>query len=244
MFGADHLTRGRVVERCDVHRRAVLPLRFAFVDEQVLPMDVVNASEAFGAPDRPVHRCRGNTERPLEIVEELQRIARGSIELVDERENRQSMAAADLEQLARLILDPIRRVDHHHHTVGGNQRAVRVLAEVLVARRVEQRHPPAFELEFERRRRDRNAALLLERHPVGGRMTPRLAPANGAGQLDCAGIKEQLLGQRRLAGVGVRNDRERASSSDLCFELRYERFLEPARQRGFADLCHFSHCIG
>ena len=71
------------------------------------------------------------------IVEQLHRIARRTIELVDEGEDRQVVPARHLEQLARLILDAVRRVDDHDDAVGGDQRAVGVLAEVLVARRVD-----------------------------------------------------------------------------------------------------------
>ena len=216
---ADQRERRRVVERGDVDRRAKLPLGLALVEQQVAAIDVVHAAERVGAADRPVHRRRGDAERPLEIVEQLQRIARRAIELVDEGENRQAMAAADLEQLARLLLDAVRRVDHHHDAVGCDQRAIRILAEVLVAGRVDERHAPSVELELERRGRDRDAALLLERHPVGRGVAPRLAAAHGAGELDRAGIQQQLLGERRLARVGMRNDSERPASSDLALEL-------------------------
>ena len=185
----------------------------------VLLLDVVDAAEPLGAADRPVHRRRGDAERALEVVEQLQRILRRTVELVDEREDRQPVPAAHLEQLARLLLDAVGRVDHHHDAVGGDQRAIGVFAEVLVARRVEQRHAAPLELELERRGRDRDAALLLERHPVGRRVAAGLAAADGAGQLDRAGIQQQLLGQRRLAGVGVRDDRERAPARHFALEL-------------------------
>jgi hypothetical protein len=45
-----------------------------------------------GAADRPVDRSGRDSERALEIVDELQRIARGAVELVDERENRQPVS--------------------------------------------------------------------------------------------------------------------------------------------------------
>ncbi len=151
---------------------------------------------------------------------------RRAIELVDEGQNRQAMTPADLEQLARLVLDAVGRVDHHHDAVGGNQRAVGVFAEILVARRVEQRHAPPLELELERRRGDRDAALLLERHPVGGRVLARLASAHRAGQLDRAGVEQQLFGQRRLAGVRVRDDRERPPPRDFAFELGLQGNIE------------------
>ena len=151
------------------------------------------------------------------------RIARRAVELVDEGEDRQAVAPADLEQLARLLLDAVGGVDHHHDAVGGDQRAIGVFAEVLVAGRVEQRHPAAVELELERRGGDRDAALLLDRHPVRGRVPARLAPAHRAGQLDRAGVQQQLLGQRGLAGVGVRNDGEGAAPRDFALELGLQR---------------------
>ena len=129
------------------------------------------------------------------------------------------MAPADLEQLARLLLDALRGVDHHDHAVGGNQRAIGILAEVAVTRRVEQRHAPSLELELEGGRRHRDPALLLERHPVRRRVAPGLAAAHGAGELDRPCIEQELLRQRRLAGVGVRNDRKRPPASDFPLEI-------------------------
>ena len=153
------------------------------------------------------------------IVDQLQRIARRTVELVDEREDRQPVTPAHLEQLPRLVLDAVRRVDDHHDAVGGDERAIGVFAEIVVAGRVEQRHAPSLQLELERRGRDRDAALLLELHPVGRGVAPGFAAADGAGQLDGAGIQQQLLRQRRLARVGVRNDRERAPPRHLAVEL-------------------------
>jgi hypothetical protein len=210
----------RIIEVGDVDRSAELSLRLALVEQQMFAIDVVDAAEILGAADRPVDRRRRNSQRPLHIVDEFERIASRTIELVDERQNRQAVAAAHLEQLARLILDAVGRVDDHHHAIGGDQGAIGVLAEVLVARRVEERHAAPVELEFEGRGGDRNAALLFERHPVRRRMAPRLAAAHGAGQLDRARVEQQLFGERRLAGVGMRDDRERPPARDLAFQLR------------------------
>ena len=218
-------------QRRHVDRRPVLPLRLALVEQQRLALDVVDAAKRVGAADRPVHRRGRDAERALEIVEQLHRIARRVIELVDEREDRQTVALRHLEQLARLILDALRRVDHHHHAVGGDQRAIGVLAEILVARRVEQRHAAPLELELERGGRHRDAALLLERHPVGRGVPAGLAAAHGAGQLDRAGVQQQLLRQRRLAGVGMRDDRERPPSRDLALELPLSCGFRGCRRR-------------
>ena len=83
----------------------------------------------------------------------------GLVELVDEGEDRDVPHAADLEQLARLRLDALRRVEHHHRAVGRGERAVGVFAEVLVAGRVEQVEAVAVVLELQRGRGDRDAAL-------------------------------------------------------------------------------------
>ena len=45
------------------------------------------------------------------------------------------------------------------------------------------------------------------------------APADGAGQLNRAGIEQQLLGQRRLARIGVRNDGERPPARYIAHEI-------------------------
>ena len=220
---ADDLARFGIVERGDVDGRAILPLRFALVEMERLPLNVVDAAKLVGIADRPVHRRRRDAERRLDVVHQRERIFRGPVELVDERQNRQPMSPADLVQLPRLRLDAVGRVDHHHDAVGRDQRAVGVLAEVLVARRVEQRHAAALHLELERRRRNRNATLLLELHPVGRRGLAIFTAAHGAGQLDGAGVQQQLLGKRRLAGVGMRDDGERPAPRDLALELALDR---------------------
>ena len=88
-----------------------------------------------------------------------------------------------------------------------------------MARRVEQRHAPPLQLEFEGRGRNGDAALLLELHPVGRRVPAIFTAPNGAGQFDGAGVKQQLFGQRGLPRIRMRNNRERAASGHLAFEL-------------------------
>ena len=111
---------------------------------------------------------------------------------------------------------PLRGVDHHDGRVDRGQRAVGVLAEVLVARRVEQVERAVVVVERHHRRRHRDAALALDLHPVGARAPPLAARLDRAGELDRAAEQQQLLGQRGLAGVGVRDDRERAPPRRSC----------------------------
>ncbi len=227
----DHLAGFGVVDRGDIDRRAILPLRFALVEVQRLPLDVVHPSKLVGVADRPVHRCGGDTKRRLDVVHQRERIFGRTVELVDEGQNRKPVPMTDLVELARLRLDAVGRVDHHDDAVGGYQGAVGIFAEVLVAGCVEQRHAPALNLELERGRRDGNAALLFHLHPVRRRGTAILASAHGACELDGAPIEQQLLCQRRLAGVRVRDDGKGPSPRHLAIELALNRLVCLRRAR-------------
>ena len=116
------------------------------------------------------------------------------------------------EQLDGLLFDALGRVDHHQRRVDRGQHAVGVFREILVARRVEQVDHMLAVLELHHRAGDRDAALLFDLHPVGGRMAAALARLDGAGQLDRAGEQQQLFGQRGLAGVRVGDDAEGAAA--------------------------------
>jgi hypothetical protein len=73
---------------------------------------------------------------------------------------------------------PFGRVEHHDDAVDGEQRAVGVLAEVLVTGRVEAAVTWwPLQLEFERGGADRDAALLFHLHPVGRGVAAGLASA-------------------------------------------------------------------
>src|SRR5690606_26145423 len=125
-------------------------------------------------------------------------------------------------------LDALGSVDDHQRRVDGREHAVGVLAEVGVTGRVEQvdvgealelgcvrGHAGDRVLEAHDRGRDRDAALLLHLHPVGHGVAGSLARPHGPGHLDGATEQQQLLGQRGLAGVGVTDDREGATTADL-----------------------------
>ena len=75
---------------------------------------------------------------------------------------------------------------------------------------------------FERHhaRHHRDAARLFDRHPVRPRVAPVALGLHLARELNGAAQKQQLLGQRRLARVRVRNDREGAPPRDLVSKRR------------------------
>ena len=72
------------------------------------------------------------------FTELLDRFAALAVELVDKGEDRRLAQAADFHQLDGALLDALGDVDDHQRRVHRRQRAIGVLGEVLVARRVEQ----------------------------------------------------------------------------------------------------------
>jgi len=125
--------------------------------------------------------------------------------------------AADFEQLARLGLDAARRVDHHHRGIRSRQRAVGVLAEILVARRVEkiedaigvfERHHRAVTeiprscsifIQSERARRASPRAFTCP--PSGSR---RRAAANARSASSCRHRGAKMMAKLRRARLLVR----------------------------------------
>src|SRR3546814_20274860 len=94
--------------------------------------------------------------------------------LVDEGDDRHRTQTAHFEQLERLRLDTLGGVDHHHGAVDRGQRAIGVLAEIIVHRRVEQveDEPPMLEghdrrcYRSEERRVGKDVSVRLD---LGGR---------------------------------------------------------------------------
>ena len=152
-------------------------------------------------------------EHALDFVEQLDRRAAFAVELVDERHDGRVAHAADLHELDGALFDALGAVDDHERAIYRGERAIGVFGEVLVAGRVEQVDDVAAERELHHRGGDGDAALLLERHPVGGGVARRLAALDGARELDGAAEQQQLFGERGLAGVGMRNDGERGGGT-------------------------------
>ena len=198
------------------HARAVVGAALEHVD--ALAPAVVHAGEHAVAIDGPRHRIAADAEVGLDVADELERILAGAIALVDEGEDRHAAALAHREQLARAILDAAAVVEEHHGAVGRHQRAIGVLGEVLVARRVEQIDAEADVVELEHARGDRDAALALQLHPVGRRVSLGAAGFDGAGEVNRAAVEEELFGEGGFAGVRVGDDREGAATLGLAGE--------------------------
>ncbi len=164
---------------------------------------------------RPRRRIAIDAEVGLDVLNELERILAVPVALVHKREDRRALQLAHIEQLARALFHAAPVVEQHDGAIGGNQRAVGVFGKVLVSRGVQQIELVTEKLELQHGTGHRDAALLLELHPVGGRMTRGPTGLHRAGQVNGPTVQQQLFGERGLAGVGVRDDREGAPAGDL-----------------------------
>ena len=176
---------------------------------------MVDAEQIAAHADGPGDRRALDLEHAFDLIEQLDRRPAVPIQLVDEGHDGRVAQPAHLHELDGALLDALGAVDDHQRGIDRGQRAVGVLGEILVAGRVEQIDDAVLERKLHHRGGHRDAALLLEAHPVRGRMPRRLAPLHRSGHLDGAAEQQQFLGQRGLARVGVGDDGKSASSADF-----------------------------
>ena len=225
-MAADRMAQGGIVDVAHLHCRLVRRRFAALEAQQAVRFAVVHALELRAGADRPVERTARHAEHALDLVEQVERLASMPVELVDERHDGDLPRPADLEELDGLRLHALGAVDEHHGAIRRGQRAVRVLAEVVVAGRIEQVELIAAIGKLHHAGGDRDAALTLERHPVAGRVALGAPLLHRPGQAHRAAVEQQLFGERRLARVRVRDDGEGAAA----------RHLTPGRVEGVAHL--------
>jgi hypothetical protein len=168
------------------------------------------------------HGPHGRHHRQLQFLfekaEQLQRILTHPVAFVHEGEDRQATTTAHLVQLPGALFHALAIVHQHDRAIGRDQRAIRVFREVFVTGRVEQVHAKPVVVELHHRRGHGNAALLFQRQPVG-RGVPLGAPSfHRARDVQRPAVQQQLLRERGLAGVGMRNDGKRATALDFRME--------------------------
>jgi hypothetical protein len=179
-------------------------------------------------------------EELLHFVDELDGIPARPVQLVHEGEDGELALPGHAEQLLGLLLHALGAVQQHHHGIRGREGAVGVLAEILVARRVQQVDGFAQVLELHGRRGDADAALLLDAHPVRVGRGTALPGLHAARPVDGAAIEQQLLRQRGLARIGVADDGEGASPLD--FFNKTHGFPDITKARRLAALYYCPGC--
>ena len=120
------------------------------VDAALMVIDAANGVEAqtlrllqvCRARNTPILTFINKMDRevrdPLDLVDEVQRVAHLAVHLVDEGEDGRVPRPAHLQQAQRLRLHAVGRVDHHQRRIHRGEHAVGVFGEVLVAGGVQQ----------------------------------------------------------------------------------------------------------
>ena len=205
---ADALAKGRVVHAHVLGGDFLLTIHCGGEERDLAGLAVVHALEALAGADGPVDGARRDAEDIFNVAHELIGVVGLAVHLVDERENRDVAHDANLEELNRLALHTLAGVDDHHGGVRRHQRAVRILREIFMSRRVQYVDAIVVVVKLQYGRGHTDASLLLNLHPVRHRVPRRLAALHRASQIDRAAVQEKLLRERRLTGVRVRNNRE------------------------------------
>ena len=128
-------------------------------------------------------------------------IGRREVDLVQRGDDLEIVLERQVAVGERLGLDALGGVDDEHDTLAGGEAAADLVAEVDVAGRVDQVEDVALPVDSDVLGLDRDAAFALQIHRV------EVLRAHVAG-LDGTGDLEDAIGQRRLAMVDVRDDRE------------------------------------
>ena len=188
-------------------------------------LTVVDALEILSAADGPVHGIGADAEFLLQLFQQIIGAARLTVQLVDEGEDGNMPHGADAEKLSGLRLNALRRVNDHDGGVGSHEGAVGVLRKVLMPGGIEDVDAVSVVFKLHDRRRDRNAALFLELHPVGDGVAGRSLALDGTRLLNGTAVEQQLFRERRFAGVRVRDDRKGAAPVDFFFPVGHFHLL-------------------
>ena len=172
----------------DGNRSSIFTPRNALKEMHKLPLAIEDAPEILSVSQRPIDGVGSDSQHAFQLVQKGERIARGPIHFVHERENRDAALPAHFEQFARLRLDTFPRIDDHHSGIHRCQHPVSVLREVLMTGRIQEVHAKAMVLELQNRRADRNAALSLQFHPIRSGRALVLARRDRTGQLHGASV--------------------------------------------------------
>lgn len=175
---------------------------------QTLAVYIVHALEAGADVDGPGQRAYAYLQFLFQLVKNLERVAALAVQLVDEDYDGRVAHTAHFHQAACLGLHALGHVHHDDDRIHRRQGAERILGKVLVARGVQDVDLIVAVVEAHHGGGHGDAALLLYLHPVGGGGLLYLVALYGSGHVDGASEQQQLFGQGRLAGVGVRDDGE------------------------------------
>ena len=153
----------------------------------------------------------GQAEHLFELGGTTLGLGRGQVDLVEHGHDREVVLEGLVTVRERLGLDALARVHEQHHAFARRERTADLVAEVDVARRVDQVDHVIAPLDAHVLGLDRDATLALEIHRVEV-LRAHVARVHRPGDL------EQAVGQRALAVIDVGDDREIADAIERGHE--------------------------
>ncbi len=220
--GLDHVRPPLLGQRPQLRRDLLLAVAGALVG--IVPVDGLHLhqvdlpAEVFLRADRQLDRHRDMAQALLDLRDHAEEIGALAIHFVDVGQARHMVLVGLAPDRLGLRLDPVGAAEHHHRAIEHAQRALHLDGEVDVAGGVDDVEAIAVRELLGRalpegrgrRRGDGDAALLLLDHPVHGRR----AVMDLAHLVVDAGVEEDPLGRRGLAGVDVGDDADVAIKLD------------------------------
>ena len=140
----------------------------------------------------------------LDLLSDFERVGSDAVHLVDERDARDAIPLHLAIDGQRLALHAADGAQHQHGSVEHAQRAFDFDGEVHVARRVDQVDGVVTPLHLRRGGGDGDALLAFQFHVVHRGST--VAAFDLVHHVNAAGVKQDPLRERRLAGVDVGRD--------------------------------------
>ncbi len=168
---------------------------------------VGHADELVAAAQRHLAQQRVGAQALADALHAMREAGADAIHLVDVADPRHLVLVGQAPVGLGLRLHPGDAVEHHHGAVEHAQRTGHLDGEVDVSRRVDHVDLVALPLGGHRRRLDRDAALALLLHVVGGgRALAFLGVVHVDDLVLAPGVIEDAFGGRGLARVDVRDD--------------------------------------
>ena len=156
----------------------------------------------------PQHVLGPDPEHLLDLRGAAIGIGGRQVELVEAGDDLEVVLEGEVAVRERLRLDALGRVDQEDHALAGGQRPRDLVAEVDVARRVDQVDDVVPVVEPDRLQLDRDAPLALDVHRVEV-LGPHVPGVDGTAQL------EEAVGERALPVVDVRHDGQVAKAAEV-----------------------------
>ena len=170
------------------------------------------------------------TENVFKLIQKIEGVTSGAIELVHEGKDGDSAASTDFEEFSGLGFDSFGSIDDHNCGIDGGKDSISIFGKVSVAWGIEEVDDVVAVRELEDGRGDGDSALLLELHPIAGGGSLVATSGDAACELDRPAVKEELFGEGGLSCVGVRDNSKRAAPRDFASGQR----VSWARDRGHA----------